>query len=402
MQLVEPIIAFQSELQQIRRDLHAHPELCYEEERTSDVVAAKLSEWGIPVVRGLGLTGVVGIIKNGTSARAIGLRADMDALPMQEINTFAHASRHPGKMHACGHDGHTAMLLGAAHHLAQQRDFDGTVYLIFQPAEEGGAGARRMIEDGLFERFPMDAVYGMHNWPGMAAGTFGVCEGPMMASSNEFHVTVRGKGAHAAQPHKGIDPIMVAIHIAQAWQTVITRNKSPLDTAVLSITQIHAGSATNVIPDDAKLVGTVRTFTTEVLDLVEERMRMLAEHIAAGFDAEVEFTFKRNYPPLVNHAQETRFAVEVMKAVAGDGMVDDKIEPTMGAEDFAFFLQEKPGCYIFLGNGEGDHRDGGHGLGPCVLHNASYDFNDNLLPIGASFWVRLAETALPRQGVIPA
>ena len=395
MKLVEPIIAFQSELQQIRRDLHAHPELCYEEVRTSDVVAAKLTEWGIPVVRGLGLTGVVGIVKNGTSERAIGLRADMDALPMQEINTFAHASKHEGKMHACGHDGHTSMLLGAAHHLAQHRDFDGTVYLIFQPAEEGGAGARRMIEDGLFERFPMEAVYGMHNWPGMPAGSFGVCEGPMMASSNEFHVTIRGKGAHAAQPHKGIDPIMVAVQIAQAWQTIITRNKSPLDTAVLSITQIHAGSATNVIPDEAKMVGTVRTFTTEVLDLIEHRMRLLAENIAAGFDAEVDFAFRRNYPPLVNHARETQFAVEVMKAVAGADQVDDQIEPTMGAEDFAFFLQEKPGCYIFLGNGDGDHRDGGHGLGPCVLHNGSYDFNDNLLPIGASFWVRLAETALP-------
>jgi hippurate hydrolase len=396
MKLVEPIIAFQSELQQIRRDLHAHPELCYEEQRTSDVVAAKLTEWGIPVVRGLGLTGVVGIIKNGTSERAIGLRADMDALPMQEINTFAHASRHPGKMHACGHDGHTSMLLGAARHLAEHRNFDGTVYLIFQPAEEGGAGARRMIQDGLFERCPMDAVYGMHNWPGMATGSFGVTEGPMMASSNEFHVTVRGKGAHAAQPHKGVDPIMVAIQIAQAWQTIITRNKSPLDTAVLSITQIHAGSATNVIPDDASLVGTVRTFTTEVLDLIEKRMQALAENIAAGFDAEVDFSFKRNYPPLVNHARETQFAVEVMKAVAGADQVDDKIEPTMGAEDFAFFLQEKPGCYIFIGNGEGEHRDGGHGLGPCVLHNGSYDFNDNLLPIGASFWVHLAEAALPR------
>jgi hippurate hydrolase len=396
MKLVEPIIAFQSELQQIRRDLHAHPELCYEEQRTSDVVAAKLTEWGIPVVRGLGLTGVVGIIKNGTSDRAIGLRADMDALPMQEINTFAHASRHAGKMHACGHDGHTSMLLGAARHLAEHRNFDGTVYLIFQPAEEGGAGARRMIQDGLFERCPMDAVYGMHNWPGMATGSFGVTEGPMMASSNEFHVTVRGKGAHAAQPHKGVDPIMVAIQIAQAWQTIITRNKSPLDTAVLSITQIHAGSATNVIPDDASLVGTVRTFTTEVLDLIEKRMQALAENIAAGFDAEVDFSFKRNYPPLVNHARETQFAVEVMKAVAGADQVDDQIEPTMGAEDFAFFLQEKPGCYIFIGNGEGEHRDGGHGLGPCVLHNGSYDFNDNLLPIGASFWVHLAEAALPR------
>jgi hippurate hydrolase len=395
MKLVDPIIAFQSEIQQIRRDLHAHPELCYEEKRTSDVVADKLSEWGIPVIRGLGLTGVVGIIKNGSSQRAIGLRADMDALPMQEVNTFAHASRHPGKMHACGHDGHTAMLLGAAKHLAEHRNFDGTVYLIFQPAEEGGAGARRMIEDGLFEQCPMDAIYGMHNWPGAPAGTMSVVEGPMMASSNEFYVTVKGKGAHAAQPHKGIDPVMVAVQIAQSWQTIISRQKSPLDTAVLSITQIHAGSATNVIPDEAELVGTVRTFTQPVLDMIEQRMGEIARHTAAAFGAEVEFKFRRNYPPLVNHAAETRFAVEVMKSVVGADKVDDNVEPTMGAEDFAFFLQAKPGCYVFIGNGEGDHRDGGHGLGPCVLHNGSYDFNDNLLPIGASFWVRLAERSLP-------
>ncbi|MBA5690173.1 M20 aminoacylase family protein [Rugamonas apoptosis] len=395
MKLVEPIMAFQSELQQIRRDLHAHPELCYEERRTSDVVAAKLTEWGIPILRGMGQTGVVGIIKHGTSPRAVGLRADMDALPMQEINTFAHASRHPGKMHACGHDGHVAMLLGAAHHLARHRDFDGTVYLIFQPAEEGGAGARSMIADGLFEQCPMDAIYGMHNWPGAATGTLSVTAGPMMASSNEFHVTIKGKGAHAAQPHNGIDPVMVAVQIAQSWQTIITREKSPLDTAVLSITQIHAGSATNVIPDEAKMVGTVRTFTTPVLDLLEKRMGEIARHTAAAFGAEVDFEFKRNYPPLVNHARETQFALQVMKDVAGADNVNPNVEPTMGAEDFAFFLQAKPGCYIFIGNGEGGHRDGGHGLGPCVLHNASYDFNDDLLPIGASYWVRLAEMSLP-------
>jgi hippurate hydrolase len=396
MKLVDPIIAFQSELQQIRRDLHAHPELCYEEQRTSDVVADKLSEWGIPVIRGMGITGVVGIIKNGHSKRAIGLRADMDALPMQETNTFAHASRHAGKMHACGHDGHTAMLLGAAKHLAEHRNFDGTVYLVFQPAEEGGAGAKRMIEDGLFEQCPMDAIYGMHNWPGIPAGHMSVVEGPMMASSNEFYLTVKGKGAHAAQPHKGIDPVMTAVQIAQSWQTIISRQKSPLDTAVLSITQIHAGSATNVIPDEAKMIGTVRTFTTPVLDMIEQRMEEIATHTAAAFGAKVEFKFRRNYPPLVNHPKETRFAVEVMKAVVGADKVDDNAEPTMGAEDFAYFLQAKPGCYIFIGNGEGDHRDGGHGLGPCVLHNGSYDFNDNLLPVGASFWVRLVETSLPQ------
>jgi hippurate hydrolase len=396
MRLVEPILAQQAELETIRRDIHAHPELCYEEQRTADLVASRLSDWGIPVVRGLGVTGVVGIIKNGSSDRAIGLRADMDALPMQELNTFEHASRHAGKMHACGHDGHTAMLLGAAHYLSQNRNFDGTVYLIFQPAEEGGAGARRMMEDGLFERFPMDAVYGLHNWPGVAAGKFGVVAGPMMASSNEFRVVVKGKGAHAAQPHRGIDPVMVAVQIAQSWQTIISREKNPLETAVLSITQIHAGSATNVIPDEAVMIGTVRTFTTEVLDLVERRMQEMAAGVATAFNAGIDFTFKRNYPPLVNHATQTAFAIEAMKAVVGADNVDTNVEPTMGAEDFAFMLQAKPGCYVFLGNGDGEHRIGGHGLGPCQLHNGSYDFNDQLLPIGASYWVRLAEMSLPR------
>jgi hippurate hydrolase len=395
MRLVEPILAFQAELEAIRRDLHAHPELCYEEHRTSDIVAARLADWGIPVVRGLGGTGVVGIIKNGSSNRAVGLRADMDALPMQELNTFDHASRHPGKMHACGHDGHTAMLLGAAHYLSRHRNFDGTVYLIFQPAEEGGAGARRMIDDGLFEQFPMEAVYGMHNWPGLPAGSFGVIPGPMMASSNEFRVVVKGKGAHAAQPHRGIDPVMVAVQIAQAWQTIVSREKNPLETAVLSITQIHAGSATNVIPDEAVMIGTVRTFSTEVLDLIQQRMEQMAKGIAAGFNAGVDFGFKRNYPPLVNHPEQTAFAVEAMRAVVGDANVNVKVEPTMGAEDFAFMLQAKPGCYVFIGNGEGEHRAGGHGLGPCQLHNGSYDFNDQLLPIGASYWVRLVETGLP-------
>ncbi|RZT07983.1 hippurate hydrolase [Duganella sp. CF402] len=395
MKLVDPIIAFQSELQRIRRDLHAHPELCYEEQRTSEVVADKLAEWGIPVIRGLGITGVVGIIKHGKSGRSIGLRADMDALPMQEVNTFPHASVHPGKMHACGHDGHTAMLLGAAKYLAEHRNFDGTVYLVFQPAEEGGAGAKRMIEDGLFEQCPMDAIYGMHNWPGIPAGHMSVCEGPLMASSNEFYVTVKGKGGHAAQPHKCIDPVMVAVQIAQSWQTIISRRTSPLDTAVLSLTQIQAGTATNVIPDEAKMAGTVRTLSWDVLDMLEKQMEQVAVNTAAAFGAEVEFKFRRNYPPLINHPEATRFAVEVMKSVVGADKVDDKTEPSMAAEDFAYFLQAKPGCYIFIGNGEGDHRSGGHGLGPCVLHNGSYDFNDNLLPVGASFWVKLVEASLP-------
>ena len=396
MKLIDPILAFQPELQQIRRDIHAHPELCFEEHRTSALVAEKLQEWGIPVIRGLGGTGVVGVIQSGSSKKAIGLRADMDALPMQEINSFAHASRHDGKMHACGHDGHTAMLLGAAHYLSQHKNFDGSVYVIFQPAEEGGGGAKRMMDDGLFDQCPMEAVFGMHNWPGTAVGSFGVTAGPMMASSNEFEVTVKGKGAHAAQPHKGIDPIMVAVQIAQSWQTIISRNASPLESAVLSITQIHSGSATNVIPDEATLIGTVRAFSTEMIDLLERRMKTIAEHTAAAFDAEVQFEFKRNYPPLINHVKETAFAVEVMRSLVGADRVDAQVEPTMGAEDFAFMLQEKPGCYVFIGNGEGLHRDGGHGLGPCNLHNPSYDFNDDLLPIGASYWVRLAEAYLPK------
>lgn len=394
MKLIDPIVHSQSELQEIRRDLHAHPELSFQEERTAEVVAKKLGDWDIPVVRGLGGTGVVGVIKGGNKDRAIGLRADMDALPVQETNRFAHASRHAGRMHACGHDGHTAMLLGAAHYLSRHRDFDGTVYVIFQPAEEGGGGAKRMMDDGLFERCPMEAVFGMHNWPGAPVGSFGVTAGPMMASSNEFEVVVKGKGAHAAQPHKGIDPIMVAIQIAQSWQSIVSRNSNPLDATVLSITQIHAGSATNAIPDEANLIGTVRTFSTPALDLIERRMREIAEHTAAAFGASVEFRFLRNYPPLINHAKETAFAVEVMQSIVGKENVNTQVEPTMGAEDFAFMLQKKPGCYVFIGNGEGEHREAGHGLGPCNLHNPSYDFNDALLPIGATYWVKLAQAYL--------
>lgn len=394
MKLIEPILQFHNELQQIRRTIHAHPELSFEEVKTSDLVANKLTEWGIPVIRGLGITGVVGVIKNGTSNRAVGLRADMDALPVQESNTFPHHSQHEGKMHACGHDGHTTMLLGAAHYLSQHKNFDGTVYVIFQPAEEGAGGAKRMMDEGLFEQCPMEAVFGMHNWPGATAGGMAVKVGPMMASSNEFEVIVKGKGAHAAQPHMGIDPIMVAVQIAQSWQTIISRNKSPIDSGVLSITQIHSGSATNIIPNSASLIGTVRTFTLPVLDLIETRMREIAEHTAAAFGATVEFRFHRNYPPLINHDLETLFAVGVMEDVVGKDRVDAQVEPTMGSEDFAFMLLEKPGCYVFIGNGDGEHRMHGHGLGPCNLHNPSYDFNDDLLPIGATYWVRLAERFL--------
>lgn len=394
MRLIDEIVQSWPEMQQIRRDIHANPELSFEETRTSRLVAERLAGWGIPVIRGMGKTGVVGVLKNGMSGRAIGLRADMDALPVHETNTFSHRSRHAGVMHACGHDGHVAMLLGAAQYLSRHRPFDGTVYLIFQPAEENGGGASRMMEDGLFEQCPMEAVFGMHNWPGIPAGSFGITPGPMMASSNEFEVLIKGKGSHAAQPHKGIDPVLTAVQIVQSWQGIITRNRNPLHAGVLSVTQINAGSATNIIPDDATLAGTVRTFTNDTLNLIESRMRAITEHTAAAFGAEADFCFSRNYPPLINHAKETAFATEVMRSIVGEENVDAQVEPTMGAEDFAFMLQQKPGCYVFIGNGDGLHRDAGHGLGPCNLHNPAYDFNDQLLSLGATYWVRLVENYL--------
>ncbi|MBK1689063.1 M20 aminoacylase family protein [Rubrivivax gelatinosus] len=393
MKLIDSIVADAAGIATLRRDLHAHPELCFEEQRTSDLIAAALEGWGIPVHRGLGKTGVVGIVKHGSSARAVGLRADIDALPITEKNTFAHASRHAGRMHACGHDGHTAMLLAAAQHLAKNRNFDGTVYLVFQPAEEGGGGAREMIQDGLFERFPMEAIFGAHNWPGLEAGQFAVKTGPVFASSNEFKVTIRGKGAHAAMPHNGIDPVLVACQLVSAWQGIVTRNKRPIDTAVISTTMIHAGEATNVIPDSVELQGTVRTFTTEVLDLVERRMKQVADATCAAYDAACEFEFHRNYPPTINHPAETEFVRRTLTEVVGAANVLE-FEPTMGAEDFSFYLLDKPGCYFVIGNGDGTHREAGHGLGPCMLHNPSYDFNDELIPIGASAWVRLAEAWL--------
>ena len=399
MKLNDAILGQASGMAALRRDIHAHPELCFEEARTADLVANKLTEWGIPVHRGLGTTGVVGIVHGrdgGACGRAVGLRADMDALPIQEFNTFAHASRHQGKMHACGHDGHTAMLMAAAQHLSRHRDFDGTVYLIFQPAEEGGGGAREMIQDGLFELFPMEAVFGMHNWPGAPVGTFAVSPGPVMASSNEFKITIRGKGSHAALPHNGIDPVPVACQMVQAFQTIISRNKKPVDAGVVSVTMIHAGEATNVVPDSCELQGTVRTFSVEVLDLIEARMQTIAEHTCAAFGAECEFEFVRNYPPTVNSAPEAEFARQVMAGIVGADNVLAQ-EPTMGAEDFAYMLQAKPGAYCFISNGDGAHREMGHGGGPCTLHNPSYDFNDDLIPLGGTYWVELATQWLKRQ-----
>lgn len=402
MKLNESILAQAASLASLRRDIHAHPELCFEEHRTADLVAAKLTEWGIPIHRGMGTTGVVGIVHGrdgGACGRALGLRADMDALPMSELNTFAHASTIPGKMHACGHDGHTAMLLAAAQHFSKHRDFDGTIYLIFQPAEEGGGGAREMITDGLFEQFPMQAVFGMHNWPGYPVGSFAVSPGPVMASSNEFKIVIRGKGSHAALPHNGIDPVPIACQLVQAFQTIITRNKKPVDAGVISVTMIHAGEATNVVPDYCELQGTVRTFTLPVLDLIEQRMRDITQHTCAAFGATCEFTFDRNYPPTINSEGEAAFAQQVMHDIVGENNVLTQ-EPTMGAEDFAYMLQAKPGAYCFIGNGDGAHRNGyeggGHHEGPCTLHNPRYDFNDDLIPLGGTYWVELATRWLKR------
>ena len=395
LNLIPELVQSAATIAAIRRDLHAHPELCFKEVRTADVVAAKLAEWGIPTHRGMGTTGVVGIVKAGTSERAIALRADMDALPMQEFNTFAHASQHAGKMHACGHDGHTAMLLAAAQHFATQRHFDGTVVLIFQPAEEGGGGAREMIKDGLFEKFPVEAVFGMHNWPGSAVGHFAASPGPVMASSNEFKITLRGKGGHAAMPHNAVDPVPVACQLVQAFQTIISRNKKPIDAGVISVTMIHAGEATNVIPDSCELQGTVRTFSIDVLDMIERRMQEMTQHTAAAFGVECSFSFTRNYPPTINSPKEAEFARRVMASIVGESRVQQQ-EPAMTAEDFSYMLMAKPGCYSFIANGDddGDHRAMGHGGGPCMLHNPSYDFNDQLIPLGATYWVRLAEAWL--------
>ncbi len=388
--LIESIVADMDTFRAVRRDLHAHPELGYEERRTSDLIAGLLTEWDIPVHRGLGKTGVVGIISHGTSSRAVGLRADIDALPITERNTFLHASTRRGKMHACGHDGHTTMLLAAAKHLAAHRNFDGTVYLVFQPAEEGGGGAREMIKDGLFEHFPMEAIFGIHNWPGPVAGRFVVKPGPTFASSNEFKIVIRGRGAHAAMPNLGIDPVPVACQMVQAFQTIVSRNKAPFDPAVISVTMISAGEATNVIPESCEIQGTVRTYTLETLDMIEQAMRRVAEGTCQVFGAGCEFTFHRNYPPTVNHSAETAFVREMLTEWAGQENVLS-FDGTMGAEDFGYFLQEKPGCYFLIAGGDGGHRAEGHGAGPCMLHNPSYDFNDELIPVGATMWVRLVE-----------
>jgi len=371
-----------------RRDIHAHPELGFEEQRTSDLVAEQLAGFGIEVHRGVGKTGVVGVLRVGNSHRSIGLRADMDALPILEANRFDHRSRHDGRMHACGHDGHTTMLLGAARYLAETRQFDGTINFIFQPAEEGLGGAAAMIKDGLFERFPCDAVFGMHNRPGLDVGKFQIRTGAMMAGGAYFDIAITGKGAHGARPESGIDPVLVGAHIATALQSIVARNVKPTDTAVVSVTQIHGGDAYNVIPQTAALRGTVRTFSQATMALVERNMGRLASSIAAGFGATAALDFRRLFAPLVNDATETAFIADTAAELVGEANVNRNANVVMASEDFSFMLERRPGAYIQIGNGAGE--------GACEVHNPSYDFNDAALPFGASLFVRLAEKKLER------
>ena len=382
-------ISFLPDLIVLRHDIHAHPELAFHETRTADIVACELAAYGLEVHRGLAKTGVVGVLRKGSSPRAIGLRADMDALPVEEKNEFAHCSRHAGKMHACGHDGHTTLLLGAARYLAENKDvldFDGTVYFIFQPAEESEAGADVMVKDGLFDRFPMEAVYGLHNWPGIAVGEMSVMPGPVMAGTCAFEIAICGHGCHAAMPHQGVDTLVVASHLVLALQTVVSRSLHPCESAVVSVTQIHGGEALNVIPDDAVLRGTIRTFKPEIQDLVEDSIERLCAGIAGTFGAEIKVIYDRRYPPTVNSPDETELCRQAAGIVFGDSQVRRADIPSMAAEDFAYMLQVKPGCYVWLGNGPG--------TGGCSLHNPHYDFNDEILPLGISYWVKLVETVL--------
>ncbi|MEI6557128.1 MAG: M20 aminoacylase family protein [Rhodospirillaceae bacterium] len=389
MPVLNRIAAYHDEMVAWRRHLHAHPETAFEEVATADFVAGRLAGFGIEVHRGLAGTGVVGVLSAGTGAGTVGLRADMDALPMDEQNRFEHASRHPGKMHGCGHDGHTAMLLGAARYLAETRNFDGTVHLIFQPAEEGAAGGKVMIEDGLFERFPCDSVFGLHNWPQLPVGSFGVRAGPIMAAADHFDITVTGKGAHGAMPHHGIDPVLVAAHIVTAAQALVSRDTDPVDTAVVSFTVIRGGSAFNVIPDEVVMSGTVRSFKPATRDALEAGLARVAENVAAAFGASAAVNYERSYPATVNSAAEADFAALVAARVVGPERVLRTVAPSMGAEDFAFMLQRRPGCYVWLGQGGGPDS--------CMIHNPRYDFNDEILTIGASYWALLAEAALPRR-----
>jgi amidohydrolase len=388
MQIIDRIAQIHDDLTTWRRDIHAHPELGFEERRTSDLVAAKLAEFGCEVYRGIGKTGVVGRLRAGASPRSVGLRADMDALPIQEANSFDHRSRHDGRMHACGHDGHTTMLLGAARYLAETRNFDGTINFIFQPAEEGLGGAEAMVKEGVFDRFPSDAIFGMHNSPGLAVGKFTIRTGPMMAGCAFFDITVAGRGAHGARPEAGIDPVIAASHIAAALQTIVSRNVRPVDTAVVSITRFHAGDAYNVIPEQAVIGGTVRAFENETLGLIEQNMRRMASGVAGGFGAAAEVDFRVVAIPLINDAAEAAFLADSAAELVGADNVDRNGVLVMASEDFSYMLNHSRGAYIRIGNGD---EPGG-----CQVHNPGYDFNDAILPLGASLFALLAERKLPR------
>ena len=384
--MIEKISGLQDEMTRWRRDIHAHPELGFEENRTAGIVADKLRGFGMEVHTGIGKTGVVGVLRNGSGTRAVGLRADMDALPIVEANTFEHRSTHQGRMHACGHDGHTTMLLGAAKYLAETRRFDGVVNFIFQPAEEGIGGARAMIADGLFEKFPCEAVFGMHNRPGLALGKFAVRAGPMMAGGAYFDIHVTGRGAHGARPETGIDSVLVAAHIAIALQSIVSRNVRPVDAAVLSVTKIHGGDAYNVIPQTAQLSGTARAFTREVLELIETNMRRVARGTAEAFGATAEVDFRVIFAPTVNDAREAEFAAGVCTELVGAENVNRNPNLIVASEDFSFMLEKVPGCYFNIGNGAGESA--------CEVHNPSYDFNDGALTLGASAFARIVETRL--------
>ena len=388
MTVIKEIKQFHDEMTEWRRDIHQHPELKFEEIRTADLVAAKLEEFGIEIHRGLAKTGVVGTISNGDGP-SIGLRADMDALPLEEKNTFKHASSNPGKMHACGHDGHTAMLLGAAKHLASSKNFKGTVNFIFQPAEEGGGGGELMIKEGLFEMFPIDSVYGLHNWPGMPAGIFGVGSGPIMASVDTFDLTINGRGGHAAMPDQCIDPILIASQVVSALQSIPSRNTHPVDSVVISVTQIHAGDAYNVIPDSVQMHGTVRTFQPETQKEIPSSMLRVAEGVCAAYGGTCELNYMSGYPATINSVEETEISAKAVVDLLGEENIIRNPTPSMGGEDFSYMLEARPGCYVWLGIGPGK------GEGGCMLHSSRYDFNDDVLPIGASYWVKLVENELP-------
>lgn len=388
MAIINRIADFHDEMAAWRQDFHAHPELGFEETRTSAIVAEKLNAFGFDEVHvGLAKTGVVGVLRGGPGDDTIGLRADMDALPIAETTGKPYASTHAGKMHACGHDGHTTMLLGAARYLAETRNFNGTAYFIFQPAEEGEGGGRVMVEEGLFERFPMRHVYGMHNWPGRPVGSFAMRSGPIMAATDQFMIKVRGKGGHAAAPHLCLDPLTAASAILLAMQTIISRNTDPVEQGVVSVTQFHGGDTLNVIPEFATLAGTARSFTPEVRSLLETRIREIPLHIAKAHRVVADVDFHRGYPPTVNSEVETALAAETAAEIAGEEKVERDTPPVMGGEDFAYMLQKKPGSYIFIGNGGDDSSP--------MLHNPAYDFNDETLPHGASYWARLVERLLP-------